>query len=329
MAVCVALIAGCGSSNTKPIPHGVATGAGFSVSLPSSWRSFDQAAQKKISQETQQQANAKGIPVAGVLEAGHWINPSGAADDSLVVDVEPVTTDTSDATISQEQSGVLKQAGAVAVRQLSSQPTVDGVPATGFAYRLGGFELRVLSVRRGTYLYSITVGGKAGQGVNIDSLLGTLVKAWHWTSTAVPALAQLDRYSGHGYDVTLPPGWRGAGSKDAALAGVKGADSVWSGYTDASGRSVVAVFERPAGNATLDQLAAEEIKNGGRRKADDQLGGADAAVLDISSQGVHLHEWVAVHGGVEYAVVVRTTEARRALDDAAVRKALDSWRFTG
>ena len=127
------------------------------------------------------------------------------------------------------------------------------------AYSLEDFDLRVISARRGTCLYSITVGAKAGQGTNVDSLLQSVLKASRWTTTAVPKLAQLERYSGHGYEVTLPAGWKGQGGGDAALAGVKGADSVWSGYADSSGQSVAAVLERPAGSATLDQLVAQEL----------------------------------------------------------------------
>ena len=328
VAVCLVLLAGCGTSNTRPIAGGVATGAGFSVRPPAGWRSFNQATESKIFGESKQQTRANGLAAGGVLEAGHWINPSGNGDPSLVVDVEPVTADTSDATINAEQSAVLRRVGATGLRQLSGPTTVDGVPATAFAYRLKGSDDRAISVRRGIYLYSITVGAKAGQGTNVDSLLETVVKGWHWTTTAVPELVQLTRYSGDGYTVTLPAGWKGAGSRDAALAGVKGADSLWSGYADASGQSVAGVLERPAGGATLDQLVAQELNNGGKRKADEQLGGTRAAVLDISSQGIHLHEWVALHGGREYAIVVKTTEARSALDDAAVRKALDSWQFT-
>lgn len=323
------LLAGCGTSNTKLIPGGMAIGAGFSVKLPSGWRSFDQSTQTKIVAEAKQQARAKGLPVNGVLEVGHWINPSSNGKDSLVVDVEPVTADTSDATVNEQQSSTLRRGGATSVRQLSGRTVVDGVAAAGVAYSLEGFDLRLISARRGTYLYSITVGAKAGHGTNVGSLLESVLKAWRWTTTAVPELAQLERYSGHGYDVTLPAGWEGQSSSDAALAAVKGADSVWSGYADSSGQSVAAVFERPAGSATLDQLVAQELQNGGRREADEKLGGAGAAVLDIDSHGIHVHEWVALHGGREYAIVVRTTEARRALDDRLVRKSLDSWQFTG
>jgi hypothetical protein len=328
VAVAVMLLASCGTSNTKSIPGGIATGAGFYVKLPTGWRSFDQATQNKIAAESSQQLRATGVAVGEALEAGHWINPASKGDDSLVVDVEPVTADTSDATLSQEQNALLQRVGATGVRELSAAVTVDGVAATGSEYSLNGFDVRLISARRGTYLYSITVGAKPGQGTNVDRLLETVVKAWRWTTTAVPELAQLERFSGHGYKVTLPAGWKGQGSSGAALAGLNGADSLWSGYVGSGGQSAAAVWVRPAAGAALDQLVAEELKNGGKRVGDERLGGAVAAVLDISSHGVHLHEWVALHGGREYAIVVRTTEARRALDDATVRNALDSWQFT-
>lgn len=328
VVVVLLLLAGCGSSNTKPIPGGVASGAGFSVRLPTGWRSFDQVTQSQIFRQSYRQLRAKGVPGHGVLEAGHWINPSSPGEASLVVDVEPVTPDTAEATLDQEQSRLLRQAGATDVRLLSSPTAVDRVTVTAFAYRLGDFNLRAFSARRGIYLYSITIGAKDGQMAAVDGLLATMVKSWHWSTTDVPELSQLQHYSGRGYRVTLPPGWTGAGSSDAALAGVRGADSLWTGYADASGRSIAAVLERPSSNVTLDELVAQELRSGGKREADEQVGGADAAVLDMAARGAHIHEWVTLHGGREYAIVVRTTDARRARDDGEVRQALDSWQFT-
>jgi hypothetical protein len=326
--VALTVLVGCGATNTTPIPGRIAAGPGFSVKLPKGWRSFDPATRAKLARETAQEGRAKGIVSGGVLPAGHWIDPSSTGKDSLVVEVELATTDTSDATLAQRENAFLRQGGFTGVRRLAGPATVDGVAVVDrVAYRLNGVDLRGISARRGTYLYSISVGAKTAQAGYVDNLLATVLKVWRWTTTAAPALARLEHYSGHGYTVTLPAGWTGHGSSDARLAGINDADSLWSGYVGGSGTSFAAVFVRPAGGATLDRLAAAELRNGGRRAGDEKLDGARAAVLDSSSHGTHLHEWIVLHGGRAYAISVRTTEARRARDVAAMRRALDSWRF--
>lgn len=327
VVVAVLALAGCGGSDTKALPGGIASGPGFTVKLPRGWRAFNMVTETKIDRQSRRYALGKGISGYGVLDGGHWVKLSGGAQEAFDVEVEPITADEADATITQEQTAALRRVGATRVRQLGST-IVDGVPATITAYRLQGLDLRVVYTRRGNYLYSITVTAKHEQGTSPDSLLKTVVGGWRWTSTAVPALAQLSRVSGTGYKLTLPPGWKPESGADAARAGVTGADSAWIGYTDSSGQTFAAVFVEPARSATLAQLVARELKDGGKRLADEQLGGATAAVLDISSKRFHIHEWVVLHGGRDYVIAVRTSNARAGVDDAAVRKALDSWQFT-
>jgi uncharacterized protein YbdZ (MbtH family) len=339
----VLLLAGCGSDDphTKKVDKGRASGAGFSFTLPDGWRAVDRPAERQRLFEKSAAGKVKGLDTAGFLTAGVW-GKDDAQRGAVVVIVEPVPADTSDAVVDHAVGTALEQFYED-VHPLASPAQLGGGRVRAARYRYEDSEQRALAARRGDYLYTVNIAMRKGNTAKLDALFRQIVSTWRWSAGTAPPLERLRHFTGSGYAVTLPAGWRATGKLQLAKAAdsPQGVDSVWRGVVgERFATNVNIISSRGGGDiATLvDQLTeAERGGTGGysvqsiRRGADAEIDGEPAASIEIRARqsGIALRtrEFITTHAGRIFQMTLATLPERFEKDAQAFAAALQTWRW--
>ena len=345
-------MAGCGGKDFEPLDDGRATGPGFAFELSEDWEALEDL--KELRDEVGGEIDESlGLDVDSGFEfAGAWAEPDEDDTKPVVnVVVEPVTRDTKFEALSTGTTQFLQ--AAVKPQDLETgRSSLGGTPAFSATYETerddDRVENRQLTAQRGDYAYTLTVQMHTDEDGPVDDLMRDIRSSWRWEPLR-PAgrrlLAELSDFSGTGYTLTLPPGWRGTGPDALRKAGqLEGVDSLWRGYLDARRATNVNVGYIRAGSQDLDE-ALDFVEEQERTALDDQgaklaslergddmeLDGETAGVLELETDfgGDRLRqvEVVVLHDERLYRITLSGIEERHATDRKQFLRALRTWRW--
>lgn len=356
IALCM-LAVGCGAEGSEPeakrLPDGTAEGPGFRFQLSEDWGTVETTEQ--LEGEFFDAATAE-LPEldaeAGLLLAGIWVQP-GEDDLRPVVNViaEPVTAATSLESLARSTLAPIERSVERPAREPAS---LGGDPAVRYAYRDEDDEDRVVEKRgivakRGDVAYTLsaqmTGGGAAGA---VDELVDGIASSWSWREPddgEREELSGLSEFEGEGYEVTLPPGWRGTGRDALAATGEQDIEALWRGWIGSSFSTNVNVSRIRSPTADLS-VALRELARDERRSAAaapnfavgsimevrvPQLDGDPAGALELTStvnrRRLRNLEVVAIHDSLLYRVTLASLRERYPSERRAFLRSLASWRW--